>query len=1045
MTECRIDIRDRVLKAEVAFSGIADRPLVSTIARWSLWQGFDLRNARLEPGLRKLAEADNLLNRLQLSVQTAPGSPLPISGTKTADSLPWEAFLALFDGFSPVGGPVRYVPIRQTDPVGLADVPAVDGAPRMLLLIGDGGTAFDTSEIGRTFLETARAAGFDADGAKGTPLLHALDLPRSDPAAAIRQAALLAPQFVIVYAHGRAKPEPAILLDSKSDSWLRLDDLARCFPERPLYWIVIACSVGENDGGDDLARWPDAFTLLAAEGAVALLAMRSRIRPVTGRALFGELLGRIAAGESLEYAAAGARQTLLALNSAQGVGLWDWASPAVWTRGSATARYKWTDSRLPDRASARQGLAVLRATVKRDSLGTEPAKVEDVDRARRWIEAKRVYLQIPPGGLKNNPEARQRLGDIIEAARSAHGCVVAPIDPAAPDGRFFERVRAWANAMRGLVPLEGVGADYAQSLAALAKDVQDGVERLVALPGAFVLFFETPPPGFDWNLFKAMIERAPETATLVICGEGAPQDPMLSGWLVDGLDDVKVLAQQVQAALDRHPRALALLALLPRPVTPAALGELTGEAVADGELDMLVVSDSQSGILLKDAARALVRAQLDGDKVAQACEGFVAARREGAAPTLRLDSISELSFLVEAGRVDEAIKGAVALADADSAAWGPVDWMKLGRLLSRLSNASRIVPAPLILEIARSYIERQLAGEALYWLEAAIPAGVGAEARRHMLLSEAFKALADKERMWGHARAAAKLLDEQIDEDPDLLPLWTAARGNLARLHLYFEHNASAAESEMRQVAERLQAFVDSAPSDRVARRDLAATRRNLAECLFEFMPFAAQPDQKEEARLLLENAIAEAKAAAALDVAAEAAYSLAKLHEVEGRLGPALESLGACAELARQGQYGLLFRLAELRKFWVGVRRKGEAFDAGRFRSLQLPLESFVDHAWAARYAFQSRIWAARCLEADNHIAAAFELLETLSLEYDRGPRLSAASDLEKRVITAAGQHVMAGRLNRPSGWLAFAATPPIAAWLQARGGIAPETIWRN
>lgn len=1038
-----VRVVDNPLAARVEFHGLGPQPLISKLPLAAKWLGLDLRTTGLECALQRLGGAE-FLGRLQRAADRTAAETLPITGDRTADAIPWEALVDCFDGFDPAEGTVRYVPVRQAAQARVRpQAPAVDEAPRILILVGEGDGVFEADAIIQRLRADAEAAGFDtAPGAVGRPAARILRLDAAD--AMTREAADLTPQFVMVYAHGRSDP-PAVR--ASAGQWLPLGTLAGRFAQVPPYWAFIACSVGELD---DLARRAAAFTALAAMGAVTVLAMRSRIRPETGAILFRDLFSRINAGESLEYAAAGARQTLLAINRTEGVKIWDWAAPSVWTRAEPGRRLRWTDGRFGDRVVLRRGLTALRAATKLPTLGLQVAAPEAVEQARRWRDARRVQVATPDGGVLSNPEAMGRLAHVLDAARQVLGCTVVAVRVDSSTNDYGREVRDWAQSAADLVPGADAAADeYASAVAAAARDAVEGLQRLCALPNVFVALLGAPTRGVDRAWVARVLAEAPAGATVVVCDDasGPLGDP--GDWISDSVDDVTQLSDQARAAYAQRPEAVGLLALLPGAVQVAAIEALAGQSLEGVDLEPLVVRDAYLGVLLKDGARSAVLAQMGAEARQAVCARFVQRRSAGAAPRLRLAELVELDFLFRADRPQAAIELAEALAAAQASRWGPRDWLDLSRALRVWARAPEMVSIDLGLNLAQAHIERQEPDDALYWLDPARPKTELQAARRHMLMSEAFKGLPlapAPALMRQHAREAVTVLDKAAsgasDDGRMARRLLLAARANLARIGLYFDHEAEASAAEMRDVLAGYEGLAAADPDDASLWRDVAATRRNLAECLFEFAPFSADPERRQEARDLLERSRADARAAGAVDVEAEALYSLAKLSQAEAQLPLAATELEDCRTVAVDGGYAMLHRIAALRAFWVETDR-GSSFDANRYLGLQRALDGFIDHAWAARYGLQSRVRAARHLAANDECAPARQLLDVVEEAYRDKPGLRSDGDVDLRITAAAGRRHLSERLGLGDDWDDFHRLPDVAERLNRRGDPAPSTIW--
>ncbi|PII39427.1 hypothetical protein T190_05575 [Sinorhizobium meliloti CCBAU 01290] len=305
-----------------------------------------------------------------------------------------------------------------------------------------------------------------------------------------------------------------------------------------------------------------------------------------------------------------------------------------------------------------------------------------------------------------------------------------------------------------------------------------------------------------------------------------------------------------------------------------------------------------------------------------------------------------------------------------------------------------------------------------------------------MMLSEVAKGRAQIEDMWSYAQSAVKTLQDDEENTPQNLLL--TFKMNLARLDLYFNNNAAAACNEF----ERLLTEIAN-PSDAGVAETYAALKRNLAEGLFEFEAYGQAKDVKA-ARRHLDEGIEAAKHFGLHALASECAYSLAKLEESAGSPDIAISALDRCAELAIEAKHPLVHRIARLRQYRVRVQYQGHAFDDAAFRGLIRPLDAMIDHAWAARYSAQSRIWAARqTYETGEYDLPSGYLREVISIAQDV-PGLSTAADLPMLITANAGLRAIAEKTGSGFDWEGFAARSHVAEWLAAKK-INPEQLWRR
>jgi hypothetical protein len=311
------------------------------------------------------------------------------------------------------------------------------------------------------------------------------------------------------------------------------------------------------------------------------------------------------------------------------------------------------------------------------------------------------------------------------------------------------------------------------------------------------------------------------------------------------------------------------------------------------------------------------------------------------------------------------------------------------------------------------------------------------------MLSEAWKAEGGedaKKRMWDTLRAALAACDA-APQDRQVQAARREYEMSLARLELYFNHDAVVA----RATFERLIAvWWTELPERPGVARPLAAAMRNLAECLFEFEPFAGRSDSWVTAEELLVRALDLAERHDLSGVDAEIAYSIAKLLQVRtdggGRSREAVAYLSRCAKLAKAARYHVLVRIAELRLFRVQVELGDRQLDAAVFQALVQPLDYLGWHAWAVRYAGQARLWAARRLADVPDVAGAIGLLRRNVLALAGRVGQSGASDRGNVARTYAGMAVLdpVGR-----AWAEFQKLEWAPSWLVEHGVPSPESIW--
>jgi hypothetical protein len=386
------------------------------------------------------------------------------------------------------------------------------------------------------------------------------------------------------------------------------------------------------------------------------------------------------------------------------------------------------------------------------------------------------------------------------------------------------------------------------------------------------------------------------------------------------------------------------------------------------------------------------------------------------------------------------------LAAAKYAEWTAADWLQLGRILERAAPAHDAIDCRIRLEIAHQLVLRQDLQIARVSLDKIDCDSAVDAARRAALLSEVFKAdptPESRKEMWKQAQQAIDLCrsvgSDHVDSE--------RARNDLrhyeqsfARLQLYFKHEASTARSEFERLISELEPHVQH---DRRTAEAYVAAARNLAECLFEFEPFSADAALKPVAHQTLATALDIAERHGLTYAAAEIAYSQAKLAEVQSNIDNALIRLDACKKFALAGAHFVCYRIADMRQYWLNVRRKGESFDYSAFRARQSPLDFLAWHAWAARYAGQSRLWAAYRLGKQGDGARAKALLRRNLEAFEERPDLATSSDRRFVALSRAGLAVVEDGEAGARAWLDFLKLNWSGAWLEPLPSREPAAIW--
>lgn len=998
----------------------------ANLARWFDWQGpdMDLWLPDLAKRIDELGARDRFLEKLDLLVlQQYDGKALRISGSKAADGIPWEAFVDrshVIDQFRD-----RYAPVRSRTEAALPAAPFPRGAPRILLLVGEGGSDFDAVEyLGRLVKAISERLGNHAGG-----IVLESALLTDDFAALVKEDV---PHIVIVFAHGQSKPFPAVKTGAAGKEWLNIGELAGTLTRSsicPPHWVFISCSVGENTSSDDLARFPAAYTELAKRGIATMVAMRSRIRPDVGEAVLLEFVERVLAGEPVARACAMARHAVRASGLADG--RWDWAAPAVWADVAAEDPVTWSDAAANLRVRQWEGLRVLRASARDEAIGLRAPAPTHVDRADAWIAHRRVIVS---DDTSSSEEFRSALSSVCLAARTVYGKTVVPIIPLATKASYTSRLVGWAMSVRGHLSLTAADKEYAAAIEVLAQgDVHEGIGRLMALQGAFVVFVEAPGRGVADRAIWSTLNEAPDDTVIIVCGADVDVGELGGEWVADIVHAVKDIPELAAKALESAPISMRFWAVLRRPASPAIIAKLADEPEELSHESGVLVEDSGCRAVLADGARREIRRLLGANGIKEALDTYIDRRAESSLSGLRIDPLEELRLFVEAKRHDEAASLSIALCDTDGEYWSGSEWLAFAAVVDRPKIIQRL-SSWIRLRVAYAYFARQMLDEVERWLQDFLAGSTEERARCDMMLSEVFKGRTQIEGMWSYAHSAVKALqDDREKASPNLL---TAFEMNLARLDLYFNKNAPAACKEFA----RLLAEIGD-PSDSGAAETYVALKRNLAEGLFEFEEFGQAKDTKA-ARRHLGDAIDVAKQFGLHALASECAYSLAKLEESADTSDIAISALDRCAELAINAKHPLVHRIARLRQYRVRVQHQDHDFDDAAFRGLLRPLDAMTDHAWAARYTAQSRIWAARKVyETSEYDLAAGYLDDVVSMAQDLAG-LSTVADLSTLIAAKAGLRAVAEKMGIAFDWEGFAAQSDVAEWLSARM-LNPEEIW--
>jgi hypothetical protein len=458
-------------------------------------------------------------------------------------------------------------------------------------------------------------------------------------------------------------------------------------------------------------------------------------------------------------------------------------------------------------------------------------------------------------------------------------------------------------------------------------------------------------------------------------------------------------------------------------------------------------------VVLTASARKEIRARLSDADIVEAHRTAFEARQSVPALIESDDEFGVVRDLVGA-QADQLTAFVNALASQSSGRWTEADWLGLARALEPAKDRWPGLKPSIVLRIAAILVTRQALRQAELWLDALpdVPTeDAQLDARRLCILSEIAKGggtAASEAKMWRFVRSAERRLQEALEANPAdrrLQQFLRDVRGNIARLELYFHHDAVMARTIFEGILDEL----NGEPEEDVV-ESLVAIKRNVAECLFEFEPFRSSEDKLVEARSHLVRAAGLARKHQLLALKAEALYSTAKLDECERDWQGARAHLEEAAESSRAAGHFVCLRIAEMRTFWLGVRHQGLAFDHALFVTRLRKLEFLQSHAWARRYAAQSRLWAAHLLDAAGDLSgvrvllarniAAFEPLTALSSNADR--RLVALSQAGLAKCEAAASD---GEARLAEGWTRFKMLGWAADWIMRQGADNPAEYWQG
>jgi tetratricopeptide (TPR) repeat protein len=1032
-----IHIEERWLSSRVVWPCPEMTPVA--LDPWWKWRGhnLDLYDSGVDQRISAIRGLGDLVQGLAtLAKGRAAQGILPITGASIADLMPWEALERRFIDTS-----LAYHPVRADGRVMAA--PADRPGPlRIALLVGHEGQekAFVRDQ------ELARLKNaFNASAQVSARVVNPHSIATLDLAAVRSEEERCAfftkadPHVVFYFGHGLAGRTPALRVGPGRRDWLPLEQLAKYASNKqpfPASWVFISCSIGEAPSTETGPAGPEAFRILARRGARVMLAMRARIRPQIARIVATSLIESLSAGTPLELAAAMARKTARRARENENLTLVDWAAPAVWSTvvGPMPPR----GATVPPELVAAK---LTRASADDPGIGLGAPDQSDALTAARWSQERRIRVDLSDEDDASIVALLSKITGAIGAVSGRPSLFVRLHGPAT----FTARLADWAVSVLPALDFSERETSLGLAVRQLVDRNLEGLESLLGIPGMSVIF--NSPPGASDSTVWAVIEGAGTDTTIVI-GYASVNQEERSGWTLDRIG-AQGTVQDTLEALGRYPGTLALLAVLDGPVNLGSVAAITGEPSTDIAAIGLTIA-MPSGVVLTAGARNAIRANLSDGAIEEAHRRAFTARWSVPALIESDDIFAAVRDLVGAHAIElaEFVKALVA---RSSESWTETDWLKLAHALEPARNRWRGLEPRVLLEVAGVLVARQTLREAKLWLDELDTDDHELDAWRQYLLSEIAKAggtSKSQEQMWRYARGALNRLEEAIEASPADRRLYRRLRemrGNLARLELYFNHDAATARDILASILDEL-----NLESEGEVAALLVATLRNLAECLFEFAPFRSSPENRSEARRHLIRAVQLAQRNELVALGAEALYSAAKLDESEGDWAAARDHLSETINRARSVGHVVCLRIAEMRVFWLSVRREGADFDHALFTARLRKLELLESHAWARRYAAQSRVWAAHELDRMGDQDGMRSLLVRNIASFEPLRAVSSNADRQLIALTLAGlasTEATSGdaETGDRESWKRFNALNWAAAWVERHGIGDPSKIWRG
>jgi hypothetical protein len=638
-----------------------------------------------------------------------------------------------------------------------------------------------------------------------------------------------------------------------------------------------------------------------------------------------------------------------------------------------------------------------------------------------------VRVSTPAGAGRPNASA---FTSVLEAARRTHGAFPILIPTSQSGQSYASGLRQWASEIqRSLLPAIDEPL-FAAAISRLASGAEDGLKALLAFPRSFLVLVTPPNVG---DPIWATLDAAPLDATIVLCQpegvSGLPSDAWFEDTIFD--DDVNVDALIVDA-LAKVPRSLAVLAAAKRPVRPTDLAQISGEVApaADG---VVIKREGGSGLTIADRIRHRIATDLGADAMLTAHRDLARYLVGQGQASLPWGDLTILHHLAKAELWSELASAVNRMVEV-----GPpsdIDWLGLARALNALPPAAVPLFHPeIFLDLARVFIDVQDLESAAVWLERSKPKHNLDKARRAGLFSEVWKGRREpgaKDEMWREAEAAVQLCRTELDRSPQSESALRELRDHrlqLSRLKLYFRSDATEARIAFEQLIADLETGTDS-----VSARALCAAKRNLAECLFEFTPFKGDQGSATMAARHLADAAVVSRQRQFGELHCDVLYSQAKLSESLGDFQSAAAFLANCVNEAQVIGYEVAHRIADARRYWLGVLHEGTRWDYATYRSYQQPLDFLDWHLWAVRYAAHCRLMGAKRLVLAGSPEEARAALRRTVKVFKARAVLSGRSDEATLVRAAAGLAL----LGNAEVW------SEVASQISDLSGRTPENIW--